>query len=51
MLELSPALLLGILVAGLLHVFHPPGPVSRHLSRSNSRSVLRAIKEAGYNAG
>ena len=43
MLELSPALLLGTLIAGLLHVFLPPGLVSRHLSRSNSRSVLRAV--------
>lgn len=43
MLDLSPALLLGLLVAGLLHVLIPPGLVSRHLSRSNSRSVLRAV--------
>jgi len=43
MLELSPALLLGLLIAGILHVFIPPGLVSRHLSRSNSRSVLRSV--------
>ena len=43
MLELSPALLLGLLIAGILHAFLPPGLVSRHLSRSNSRSVLRSV--------
>ena len=43
MLDLSPALLLGLLIAGILHVFLPPGLVSRHLSRSNSRSVLRSV--------
>lgn len=43
LLDLAPALLLGILIAGLLHVFLPPGLVSRHLSRSNSRSVLRSV--------
>ncbi|MFH1039438.1 MAG: permease [PVC group bacterium] len=43
LLELSPPLLLGTLIAGLLHVFLPPGLVSRHLSRSTVGSVLRAV--------
>ncbi len=43
LLELSPALLLGTLIAGLLHVFLPPGLVSRHLSGKTYRDVMRAV--------
>jgi uncharacterized protein len=43
LLELSPALLLGTLIAGLLHVLLPDGLVSRHLSGSTYRDVLRAV--------
>lgn len=43
LLELSPALLLGLLVAGLLHVLLPPGMISRHLSGRSYRDVGRAV--------
>ncbi len=42
LLELSPALLLGTLIAGLLHVLLPAGLISKHLSGSTYRDVLRA---------
>ncbi len=43
LLELSPALLLGLLIAGLLHVLLPPGLISRHLSGKTYRDVMRAV--------
>ncbi len=43
LLELSPPLLLGTLIAGILHVILPPGLIARHLSLKNTRSVLRAV--------
>ncbi|MDP8237028.1 MAG: permease [Candidatus Erginobacter occultus] len=43
LLELSPALLLGLLIAGLLHVLLPPGLISRHLSGKSYRDVMRAV--------
>ncbi len=43
LLELSPALLLGLFVAGLLHVLLPPGMISRHLSGRSYRDVGRAV--------
>jgi len=42
MLELSPSLLLGLLIAGLLHVFLPRGFIHRRLSGSRFRSVAEA---------
>ena len=42
MLELSPSLLLGLLIAGLMHVYLPTGFVHRGLSRPSLSSVTRA---------
>lgn len=42
LLELSPSLLLGLLIAGLMHVYLPSGLVRRGLSGANLRSVARA---------
>jgi uncharacterized membrane protein YraQ (UPF0718 family)/copper chaperone CopZ len=42
LLELSPSLLLGLLIAGLLHAYLPEGLVQRSLSGSDWRSVVRA---------
>ncbi len=41
-LELSPSLLLGLLLAGLLHVYLPKGLVRRGMSRPDLRSAWRA---------
>ena len=43
LLELSPALLAGLLLAGLLHAFLPDGLVQRQLSQRGLRSILRAV--------
>ena len=40
--EMSPYLLLGFLVAGILHAFVPQQIYTRHLSKNNFRSVLLA---------
>lgn len=40
--EMSPYILLGFLIAGLLHAFVPPRVMSRHLSGSGWRSVVKA---------
>ncbi|MBR6538613.1 MAG: permease [Bacteroides sp.] len=40
--EMSPYLLLGFLVAGILHAFVPQQIYTRHLSKNNFRSVLMA---------
>lgn len=40
--EMSPYLLLGFLIAGLMHAFVPGQYYSRYLSKSNFRSVLNA---------
>jgi len=40
--QMAPYLLLGVLVAGLLHVLLPVGAVSRHLGRPGPGSVLKA---------
>ncbi len=42
LLELSPSLLAGLLIAGLLHVYLPAGFIHRGLSRPDWRSVMRA---------
>ncbi len=42
MLELSPSLLLGLLIAGLMHVYLPSGLIHRGLNRPDLRSVMRA---------
>jgi len=41
-LDLSLPLLIGLFLAGLLHVFLPPGFLRRHLSEPNMGSVFRA---------
>ena len=43
MIQLSPSLLLGLFLAGLLHVFLPAGFVSKNLSKTNHTSVLKAV--------
>ena len=43
LLDLSPSLLLGLLLAGMLHVYLPTGFVRRTLSRAQIGSVLRAV--------
>lgn len=40
--EMSPYILLGFLIAGLLHVFVSPAAMSRHLSGSGWRPVVKA---------
>ena len=42
-LDLSLPLLLGLFLAGLLHVFLPPGFLRRHLSKPDIGSVFRAV--------
>jgi uncharacterized membrane protein YraQ (UPF0718 family)/copper chaperone CopZ len=42
MLDLSPSLLLGLFIAGLMHVYLPRGFVHRGLNRPDMRSVARA---------
>jgi uncharacterized membrane protein YraQ (UPF0718 family)/copper chaperone CopZ len=42
MLDLSPSLLLGLLIAGLIHVYLPTGFIHRGLSPPNLASVVRA---------
>lgn len=42
MLELSPSLLLGLVIAGLLHVYLPAGLIHRRLNRPNLASVTQA---------
>jgi uncharacterized membrane protein YraQ (UPF0718 family)/copper chaperone CopZ len=42
MLDLSPSLLLGLLIAGLMHVYLPKGFVHRGLNRPDLGSVTRA---------
>ncbi|MBK1649344.1 SO_0444 family Cu/Zn efflux transporter [Rhabdochromatium marinum] len=42
LLELSPSLLLGLLIAGLMHAYLPTGFVQRGLSGNDWHSVLRA---------
>jgi uncharacterized membrane protein YraQ (UPF0718 family) len=39
LLELSPSLLLGLFIAGLIHVFLPAGLIHRGLNRPNMTSV------------
>lgn len=39
--EMSPYILLGFLVAGLMHGFIPPSAMNRHLSRGGWRSVVK----------
>ena len=43
LLELSPALLAGLFLAGLLHEFLPDGLVRRQLSQRGLKSILRAV--------
>ncbi len=42
LIELSPSLLLGLVIAGLMHVYLPTGFVHRGLSRPDLASVMRA---------
>ena len=42
MLDLSPSLLLGLLIAGLMRVYLPKGLVHRGLNRSDMRSAATA---------
>ncbi len=42
MLDLSPSLLLGLFIAGLVHLYLPPGLVYRGLNRPDLRSAARA---------
>lgn len=42
MLDMAPWLMLGFLIAGLLHVFFPDGKINKLLGSSNLKSVLRA---------
>ncbi|MCU0662710.1 MAG: permease [Myxococcota bacterium] len=43
LLELAPSLLLGLLIAGLLHVYLPSDWVQKRLARKGLRSVLSAV--------
>lgn len=43
MLDLSPSLLLGLVIAGVLHVFIPTGMIRRGLNEPNITSVLRSV--------
>ncbi len=43
MLELAPSLLLGLSIAGLLHVFMPKGWIGRGLGKPGIASVFRAV--------
>ncbi len=43
MVELSPSLVLGLLLAGLLHVFLPPGLIRRRMAGNDAKSVLNAV--------
>ncbi len=40
--DLSPSLLLGLFIAGLIHVYLPPGLIHRGLNQPNMASVTRA---------
>ncbi len=40
--DMAPWLLLGFLIAGVLHVFFPEGKISRILGKGNTRSVINA---------
>lgn len=42
MLELAPSLLIGLLIAGLIHAYVPPHLIRRGLSRPDLGSVVRA---------
>ncbi len=42
LLELAPSLLIGLLIAGLIHAYVPPHLIRRGLSRPNLGSVVRA---------
>ncbi len=41
-LDMSPWLILGFLIAGILHVFFPDGKINKLLGRTNMKSVIRA---------
>ncbi len=40
--DMAPWLLLGFLIAGILHVFFPEGKISKILGKGNNRSVINA---------
>ena len=42
MLEMSPYLLLGFFIPGLLYVYFPKDKVSKYLGKNNFRSTLNA---------
>ena len=41
-MDMAPWLILGFVIAGLLHVFFPDGKINKLLGRSNLKSVIRA---------
>ena len=41
-LDMAPWLLLGFLIAGILHVYFPQGKINRLLGSSTMKSVFRA---------
>lgn len=43
LLDLSPSLLIGLLVAGAMHVFLPKGLIRSHLNAADFASVFRAV--------
>jgi uncharacterized membrane protein YraQ (UPF0718 family) len=43
MLDLSPSLLLGLVIAGALHVLIPGGMIRRGLNKPNIMSVSRSV--------
>ena len=43
LLELSPWLLFGCLIAGLLHIFMPAGFVRKHLGKSGLGAIIKAV--------
>ncbi len=40
--DMAPWLILGFLIAGILHIFFPDGKIKKILGKSNSRSVINA---------
>lgn len=42
LLEMSPFLLLGFTIAGVLHVFIPPKTITKHIGKKNAWSVIKA---------
>ena len=49
--EVSPYILLGFFIAGLMHVFVPQKTFARHLSGTDWRSVVIIAAEVTSNSG